>query len=106
MVRELLGVFLVWAGMFGFLFFFLRTLIGINAGRDIKIARVKVEMQSGTTEYGNIPYRTKEQLANALAFIAKAKYRRDKSDQLKLVADVVKSVTVTHDNWPDTTNYY
>lgn len=106
MLREILGVFLIWAGVFGLLFFFFRALVGMSSPRDIKLARIRVEMASGAVEYGNIPYRTKEQLAHTLAFLARAKYRRDKSDQLKIVADVVKSVTVTHDNWPDNSNNY
>jgi len=98
---ELFGIVLIWAGIVGFMYFCFRALLGIHVPRDVKYARIRIEMESGHVQYGTIPYRSKETLAYSLALVAKAKYRQDKSgEQIKIVADVVKSVMVVHDNWP------
>lgn len=67
----------------------------------VKYARVKVTMDSGAVEYGNLPYSTKAQLEFMLAHLARAKHRKAvEGNVTKIVADTVKEIQVVHENWP------
>lgn len=92
----LLGYFVVKAG-----FAFSRAYRA--AKRDLKWARVKIEYSSGAVVHKTIPYLDQIMLSQLLTILAtKINYREEKGDNgfKTIIPDQVKSVTVTHENYP------